>query len=446
MTLRPPRLRRSRRRDSDSPARVLVIAGISTAVVVGLVALALSIYHGLPWVNYKSLYVSVPQTGNLIAHDPVRIAGVQVGQISGITVQPDGDARVALQIDPGTKLPTGTTFALRANGLLGSRYVQLLPGHGKGQLPWGTTLKGGFDSLTYGVPDALAVFNQRTRGSLGTLVDGLGRGLLGRGHGLGETIGLISAESGHAQRLVAGLVGPGHLQRLVPSLESLMVPLDQASGDITALMSPASASLEPFVDQRSAVQGALEQAPSALAAANTGLANGERLLSAADRLAVTAHEILPTVPAGLRATTALLANSHPALARTRALLVAAKPAVPAVLRITSALSPVLPPLSQALARGTPIADQVAPYGCNITNFAAVVRSMTGFGAADEPGGPGGPAMAFRLEVIPASPFEVLGTSDLAHLTKRVGYAPPCHYLATTYPTDLDPTAGLDGQN
>ena len=40
-----------------------------------LVALALSIYHGVPWVNYKSLNVTVPQTGNLIAHDPVRIAG-----------------------------------------------------------------------------------------------------------------------------------------------------------------------------------------------------------------------------------------------------------------------------------------------------------------------------------------------------------------------------------
>jgi phospholipid/cholesterol/gamma-HCH transport system substrate-binding protein len=397
-------------------------------------------------VNYKSLYVTVPQTGNLIAHDPVRIAGVQVGQISGIAVRENGDARIALQIDPGTKLLRGTTFGLRANGLLGSRFVQLIPGHGPGQLPNGSTLHGGFDSLTYGVPDALAVFNQRTRGSLGDMVNGLGRGLLGRGRGLGQTIGEIAAESGDAQSLVAGLIGPGHLQRLVPSLESLMVPLDQARGDITALLSPASASFQPFVDRRSAVQSALDQAPPALAAANAGLSNGQRLLSAADTLAVTAHEILPTVPAGLRATTALLANSHPALARTKALLETAKPAVPAVLRITSSLSPVLPPLSQALSRGTPIADQVAPYGCNITNFAAVIRSMTGFGAADQPGGPGGPAMAFRLEVLPAAPTEVLGTADVTHLVKRVGYLPPCHYLATTYPTNLDPTAGLDGQN
>jgi phospholipid/cholesterol/gamma-HCH transport system substrate-binding protein len=447
MTLRPTRNRRSpRRRDTVAPRRVFAVAAVSTAVVLILVALALSIYHGVPWVNYKKLYVTLPQSGNLIAHDPVRIAGVQVGQISGISVDVNGNARVALQINPGTKLPTGTSFEVRANGLLGSRYVQLIPGHGSGQLAAGTTLRGNLNSLTYGVPDAVDVFDQQTRGALGAMVSGLGRGLLGRGSGLNQTIHQIATESLPAQHLVAGLIGPGQLQALVPSLESLMAPLNAARGDITALLAPASASFQPFVNQRAAVQATLDQAPSALAAANAGLSNGERLVHAANLLSIEAQHVLPSAPAGLEAATTLLATSHPALIRTKALLVTAKPAVPAVLRITSALAPVLSPLGQALGRGTPISNKVAPYGCNIKNFATVIRSMTGFGGADQPGGPGGPAMAFRLEVIPASPTELLGTKDFTHLVKRVGYLPPCHYLSTTYPTSLDPTAGLDGQN
>jgi phospholipid/cholesterol/gamma-HCH transport system substrate-binding protein len=426
---------------------VVLQAAVSIAVVVVLVLLALDIYHGVPWVNYKTIYATVPETGNLLPHDPVRIAGVRVGQVSGISIDSAGNARLALQIDPGTKLPHGTAFELRANGLLGSRYVQLIPGHGGGELAPGTTLHGGTDSLTYGVPDALNVFNQQTRGALGTMVSGLGRGLLGRGQGLNQTIHEIASESGAAQQLVAGLIGPGHLSALVPSLESMMSPLDTARGDITALFGPASASFQPFVDQRSEVEDALDQAPSALAAAQSGLSNGERLLGAADALSIEAREILPQAPAGLKATTVLLATSHPALTRAKALLATAKPTVPAVLRILSAVQPVLSPASQALGRGTPISNTVAPYGCNIENFGAVIRSMTGFGGgAGVPGGPGGPAMAFRLEIIPAAPTELLGAADVFHLVNRVGYSPPCHYLSTAYPTNLDPTAGLDGQN
>jgi hypothetical protein len=55
-------------------------------------------------------------------------------------------------------------------------------------------------------------------------------------------------------------------------------------------------------------------------------------------------------------------------------------------------------------------------------------------------------MAFRLEIIPASPTELLGAADIGNLVKRVGYRPPCHYLSTAYPTFTDPLAGLDGQN
>ncbi|HEV3055406.1 MAG TPA: MlaD family protein [Solirubrobacteraceae bacterium] len=448
ISLRTPRHRaQRRRRDTTPPGRVMLTAAISTAVVVGLVALALSIYNGEPWVNYKTINVTVPQTGNLLPHDPVRIAGVRVGQVSGISIDKSGDARLSLQIDPGTNLPHGTTFQLRANGLLGSRYVQLIPGTGSGQLAAGTTLRGNADSLTYGIPDALNVFDQQTRGALGSMVSGLGRGFVGRGPGVNQMIHEIASESSAAQQLVAGLVGPGRLGRLIPSLQSLMVPLDTARFDITNSFDPASASFQPFVDQRTAVQAALSDAPGALSAANAGLSNGERLLAAADTLSIEAARILPTAPAGLAATTTLLRDSHLALARTRTLLATAQPTIPAVLRMLGALQPVLPPGSQALGRGTTISDGIAPYACNIENFGSVLRSMTGFGgAAGVPGGPGGPAMAFRLEVIPASPTEILGVKDFTGLVKRVGYSPPCHYLSTTYPTNLTPTAGLGGQN
>jgi virulence factor Mce-like protein len=445
--VRSPRTRGTRRRrDTTPPRRVLMQAAIGTAVVLGLVWLSLSIYGGVPWVSYKTIYATVPQTGNMIPHDPVKIGGVPVGQVIAITVNRAGEALLQLQLDPGTKVPQGTTFKVRANGLLGSRYVQLIPGSSSRPLPVGAVLHGNANSLTYGVPDAINVLDHQTRGALGTMVTGLGQGLLGRGPGLNDTIHEIAAESIPAQRLVGGLVGAGQLGRLVPSLESLMSPLNTARYTITAMLNPASTTAQPFVDQRAAVQATFDQAPAALDAANAGLANGERLLTAADALSVQARAILPSAPPGLKATTLLLAQSHPALIRARALLATAKPSVPAVLRITQALSPVLSPLNQTFSRASSIFNTAGPYACNTENFAAVIRSMTGFGGAETvPGGPGGPAMAFRLEVISAPPQEILGVKDTSGLYKRVGYAAPCHYLATTYPTSLTPLSGLQGQ-
>ncbi len=432
-----------RRRDTAPPTRVFIVAGITTAVIVGLVALALSIYGGAPWNSYKTYYLTAPDTGNLRGHDPVRIAGVQIGQVKSITVTPGGEARLKLQISAGTKVPTGTTFAIRANGLLGSRYVQLIPGHGTGQLAAGTDVSVGGNALTYGVPEALNVFNSQTRGALGSLITGFGQGLLGRGSALNETLHLISLESVPAQQLVHAVV-QANLQGLVPALDSLTRPLDAARTQIAALLTPAAGALEPFVTQRSAVQQALDAAPAALSAAHTGLTSGDRLLNAADALATEARQVLPTAPSGLRETTLLLSGSHQTLREAHTLLVDAKPDVPAALHLVRSASPVLSPLNRVLARAVPIVNQVAPYGCNLENTATVLRSMTGFGGTGS--GPAGPAMAFRLEVILAPPTEILGTKDYTGLVQRVGYSGPCTYLASTYPLTTDPLQGLTGNS
>jgi ABC-type transporter Mla subunit MlaD len=231
-----------------------------------------------------------------------------------------------------------------------------------------------------------------------------------------------------------------HLQALIPDLDTLSRPLDAARTVIGKLLAPTAKALQPFASQRSALQNALTQAPSALQSATAGLGNGERLLSAADNLAVQAQQVLPLAPDGFRQATALLADSHPALREARVLLVNLQPTIPAVLRVTNGLSPVLNPFSNALSMGIPIVNQVDPYGCNIENTAAVLRSMTGSGGTGT--GPDGPAMAFRLEIIAAPPTEIFGTKDYTGLVQRVGYAPPCTNLADTYPTSTAPLSGI----
>jgi virulence factor Mce-like protein len=439
----PRRAGRNRklRRDTEPPSRSIVKGLLVSAFVGAVIWLGVSAYNGIPFADYSTVYVSIPAAGNLLEHDPVRIAGVRVGQVLSKGLGSDGRVHLKLQLDPGVRLPTNTTVAVRASGLLGARYVELDPGNSRQMLRSGSTLRAPTTALTYGVTDALDTFDAQTRGALGTMLRTLGAGVLGRGRALNQAIQLSASDIVPFQHLAETILShPGAAQRLLPAMNRMTTALSNAAPDIARLFSPTATALQPFVDQRSAVQQTLEQAPSALAAANAGLAKGKQLLGATSALANAANATLPAAPTALRAATALLADTHADLGKAAQLLDAAQPAIPAVLRLTGSLRPLLAPLRQGLNNLTPIARQVTPYGCNIKNLGAVFRSMTGFGGNGT--GPNGPAMEFRLTVVPGGGLSTLGGADPTGLTPRDGYPPPCKYLASTYPSPTSPLGGV----
>jgi phospholipid/cholesterol/gamma-HCH transport system substrate-binding protein len=83
----------------------------------------------------------------------VRIAGVRIGKVDGISLRPDGTAVVHLALDPGVELREGATAMVRSLGLLGDKYVELQPGApGAPRIAQGALLEGGsatgFDDIT----------------------------------------------------------------------------------------------------------------------------------------------------------------------------------------------------------------------------------------------------------------------------------------------------------
>lgn len=425
------RARRGRRRDTEPPVRSIVKGLAVSCLIAGVVWLAVTAYNGVPFRPYSTMYVSIPQAGNLLQHDPVRIAGVRVGQVLQKGIGRDGNIRLKLQLEPGVHVPSDTSAAIRASGLLGARYVELVPGTSPHTLAAGSTIHAPPNALTFGVPEALDTFDTQTRGQLGNVVNGLGAGLLGRGSQLNEALRLSAIDIGPFEQLSQTIVANGAPDRLLPSLDQLTTALEPANKDLAASFGPATTALAPFVDQRAAVRSALDQAPTALASAQTGLSDGQALLSATRALAQAASATLPYAPAGLRQATSLLRDTHSDLASAGSLLRAAKPAIPAVLRITGSLQPLLAPLGQGLDNLTSMANQVAPYGCNVINLGAVFRSMTGYGGYGE--GPNGPATSFKLMVVPSGAGTLAGAVDTSGLAARDGYPPPCKYVAGKYP-------------
>lgn len=68
-------------------------------------------------------------TGELKIGAPVKIAGVKVGEVANVTLDPQTfDALVELRLAGGTEIPADSSAAIYTSGLLGERYVGLSPG------------------------------------------------------------------------------------------------------------------------------------------------------------------------------------------------------------------------------------------------------------------------------------------------------------------------------
>lgn len=76
--------------------------------------------------------------GGLGKGSDVRISGIKVGTVMSNTLDPvTFDAIVTMSIRPDIKLSTDTIATIASSGMLGDKYVMLLPGEGKEQLAVG---------------------------------------------------------------------------------------------------------------------------------------------------------------------------------------------------------------------------------------------------------------------------------------------------------------------
>ncbi len=102
----------------------------------------------------QRISVEFKDVAGLDAKSTVRVAGVRVGKVARIRIdKTTGNALVDVDIDPDVDLRQGASASIANLGLLGEKYVELVPGPvGASALPEGTILHGdqpvSFDQIT----------------------------------------------------------------------------------------------------------------------------------------------------------------------------------------------------------------------------------------------------------------------------------------------------------
>ncbi|OBJ67829.1 MCE family protein [Mycobacterium sp. 1274756.6] len=114
----------------ESFSRTLWRFGIYAAVCLSLVALVFMVFGNIRFEKSKTYAADFINGSGLTGGDFVRIAGVEVGKIQDVSVQPDATVRVAFSVDDSVVLTEGTRAVIRYDDLIGGRYMVLEEGVG----------------------------------------------------------------------------------------------------------------------------------------------------------------------------------------------------------------------------------------------------------------------------------------------------------------------------
>lgn len=111
------------------------LIGTGLFILLGFVALAYLATQTTSVANFSQgesyvIKARFTNVGQLKLRAPVKIAGVRIGSVSGVVLEPDKlDALVSLSIDKHyDRIPDDSAAAVFTSGLLGDQYVAIQPG------------------------------------------------------------------------------------------------------------------------------------------------------------------------------------------------------------------------------------------------------------------------------------------------------------------------------
>jgi phospholipid/cholesterol/gamma-HCH transport system substrate-binding protein len=127
------------RRIIELAVGIFIIAGIVAMLLLAFKVSGLSTYSDHSSFKITAIFDNI---GDLKVRAPVTIAGVRIGEVSGINIDNHTfKANVIIRIDNKQNgLPQDTSAKILTAGLIGANYIELIPGYNDANLKEGDTI------------------------------------------------------------------------------------------------------------------------------------------------------------------------------------------------------------------------------------------------------------------------------------------------------------------
>lgn len=357
---------------------LLIVAAI-LAVAIVLVAGGGGTQHDL-WAN-------IPDATGLVAAEPIRDAGVVVGEIGSVEPIDGGrEARVELSIGrQGWPVQRGTVMHLRWGGTISylGDYVDVLrPRVGGADYADGATLPRSAFTVPVQFDTLIDDFTPSVRSGLRSMITSGGSALTAAQPGFEQTLQRAPAAVAQANLLLGDLdQSRGQLQTLINATGHVVDAFDAARPTVEQLIGGAAQTLDAVASRASALQTTLSDAPDSFDQIRSTLGRADRTLTLAD--VVTArigpgvtqlHETVAPLHHLLRTVTDVAPDAE-------GTLTTAARSAPQITRMLAKATALMPAIASDTGQAVPELGCIRPYTPDIvalfTNWAGFISGTDG---------------------------------------------------------------------
>jgi len=288
----------------------------------------------------------------------VKIGGVPVGRVAGVSLTANDTALVTMEID-SSALPIGrdATATIRPASLLGEHYVEINPGNLSDPAPSGTVLGLNRTSTAIALDQVLAGLDNSTQVALGVFLREAGDAMLGRGRDLGRALLQLPPTIDDATTILGDLgQDNGALGRLVSDSDQVLSAIAARRDALGRLVVTGEHAVRSFANGSASLERGIGASPAAITQLTATLA---RLRTAA--------QALPAAADGLRASAA------PLTATLQAVVPFARAATPTL----DDLGAAAPALASFARRAQPPVSALVPVAGDLASVATAFGPLSG---------------------------------------------------------------------
>jgi phospholipid/cholesterol/gamma-HCH transport system substrate-binding protein len=268
---------------------VAVFAGFSLVCLGALAYLALSVGLRLPGQSGYLLNADFRDASGLVPQDEVRIAGVKVGSVTGLSAGPNGSTEVAMQLDKGYQVRNDTRAVIRPKSLLGTTFVELIriPASASPSLPSGATIPLARTGQAVQIDAVLNNLDAPTRQAMSDSLQQLGVALDGRAGDLNSSVGSIDQVATNLRPLAqVGDRRTEELARILVDLDTIMQALADEQDSLGRLVDSGNTVFSGIAQRDQDLAGAIQNANGFLGSLDSAFSSAG--VTAADRTSLAA--------------------------------------------------------------------------------------------------------------------------------------------------------------